>query len=460
MSWRDRMLRTIKRKLAFKTAALAMAMTFGSSCYATFPDVDSMLQNLRPIAPLTAPQLFYLTLALDAMVPYEPIRDDALLTLTPLADGSLRVVSQVANWQEMSVIGNRLQIMHDQRRGFSSGDQTPQLNNNKQSTELKNNPETVQALDSLGAKNSPTAEESVVDELTQEKRLNPNQPIKGAWIQVLADEVHQSERQELPGYRAHVLGAIIGRDLLVTPQFTFGLAAGYQHGQFDSAGYSGSFSATKRIAGTAYGRYDFECSPLYVLGTFSIGQLHYDNNRKILVPPYAGFGFVNIAHADFTAWEVDAYLEQGFTYRCKQLRIIPKFIAMYSHIDIEGYKEQDAFGLNLNVKYQDMDSLKVGVGAKLDYQNDFDYVTVFPALHAYWFYDFINDGQQATANFLGGGYAFLSQGPKSSPNSIILGGSLNVHSYRNTLVILQYDYMHSTNYNSQGVFIKLRHEWM
>lgn len=472
--------------------ALALsALSFSSA--ATFPDVDSMLQSYRPIAQIAAPQIYTLTLALDAARPFGQTRQDILLTLVPLADGSLWAASEGPMRQVNSAIHDRLLlVMESTESGYTSGDPMKALQQGtkklppevKSETPAKSVEATTHTIKPAEQPNHENKEEPAEKsaEIPAEKPTdntphqdNPDVPIeepvkyqdlskvhdiKGAWIQVLGDDIRQQNTEGTPGYHAQVLGAVIGRDLEIGPRMIMGVAGGYQQADVDQIGFSGSFLDIKRLHGTVYGRYHLQNCPIYMQGTLTFAHNRYDNSRLLIVPPYNGQGFVGYANADFTGWETDVYLETGIMNKLNKFRFTPKLFLNYAHLDVHGYKEADMFALNLNVKYEHMDALSLGTGAKLDYHNEFENVDVVPEAHAYVLYDFINDAQVATANFLGGGYTFLSQGP--TPNAITyeVGAALAVHSHTNTTIKLQYDLAARSDYFRQGVFIKIRHEWV
>lgn len=510
-----------------------------SSAWAIFPDVDSMLHAAEPSVCAAGSEICNLIDDLNALEVVPQQHFDALQTLIPVADGSLRAASDGAMRQVLSSINERLILVKVKNAytGFAAGDelQTKKKMRKTNSTETKplekeiketeksakdpedgpvekdktltkTEPNTksaadqaktassdkvtntkevvkekdksdasdktavkVEATDKNAAKKE-TTDKAVVKDATEkekekttekEKTAEVNKIIKhGLWLQILGDDITQKNRHQVPGYDAQVLGAVIGRDYLVTPQLTVGLAGGYQHADVKSRGPSGSFMGIKRFQATLYAGYNFIC-PFYLHAALTAAKDDYDNNRKILVPPINGTPnpFVRIAQADFDAWEANAYLETGYVWICGNFRAIPKVMLMYSHLDIDDYDEKDALDLDLHVQYHHMDSLPLGAGAKFDYINEFDNAYVVPEIHAYVFYDFINDTQIATANMLGGGFAFYSQGAKAADTSVEIGAGIAVHSYQNTAVFMQYDFVAKNDYHRHQAFIKIRHEW-
>lgn len=506
-----------------KNTLLAIALaSFSSISWATYSDVNAMLEALRPNAPVIAPQLNTLILSLDGLNPIPIQRRDALFTLAPAADGSLRMVSDGAMHEMHATIFDRVKKVKEvseTKTGIACGDQhlafdpkaywskkkaestaekatatktattktvtTDDLPSVKSSDDLPS----VKSTDDVKADNKAKVEKSKADanakkdtkatteaettttatpESTETAAVDLDTPLisdilnepRGAWMQILGADAFQYDRNNVPGYHGQMLGMLIGRDIQINDGLFIGIAGGYQQGDIDTIGLSGSYLDVKRYNGTLYGRFDFTDKPIFVQLALTLALNNYDNNRYILVPPAAGFGFSNIAHGEFDGWETNAHLEAGYTFTCKQIRLIPKAILEYSHMEFNNYEEHDAFFLDLNVKYDNMNAFDLGLGAQIEYRNDFDKVAVIPEAHLYVYHDFINANQVATANFYSGGYAFLSEGATPASNTVDLGVSMNVHSNGQTMVKIQYDYVTRSDYHRNEAFIKLRYEWV
>lgn len=507
--------------------ALALAC-FSSVSWATYSDVNAMLQALRPNAPVIAPQLNTLIISLDGLNSIPIQQRDALLTLAPAADGSLRITSDSAMHQMHATIFDRVQKYKEEREpkvpaGINCGDipwhkmklalenvaakagvtqtnaKTPATKTAKddidfaalnkddkaddktktekpadakaKSTESKKvteakkeeKPAAAKTDDKATKDTKETTAEVATDTSTSDDSALLgdilNEP-RGAWLQIIGTDAWQYERDAVPGYHADMLGLIIGRDHQINDSLFIGIAGGYQQTDVDTKGLSGSYLDVKRYNATLYGRFDFSNRPIFVNLALTLALNNYDNNRYILVPPAGGTGFVNIAHGDFDGWETNAHLETGYTWTCNHVRVIPKAILEYSHMEFNNYEEHDAFFLDLNVKYDNMNKFDLGIGAQVDYRNDYEKVSVIPEAHLYVYHDFINAKQVATANFYSGGYAFLSEGARPDSNTLDFGVSLNVHSNNQTMVKIQYDYVTRSDYHRNEAFIKLRYEWV
>ena len=477
------MSKSIKSTILPILLALKATGISGAVQASPYQNVDSMLQAARPSACAAGSELCTLVQDLDPLRQYEPLRSNALLTLIPVADGSLRAASEGTMRQMMSVLNDRLRHVKYTRPLESSAAELspPSDPAKKEEKKAEHKDEKLKTEAKTEAKTEPKTEAKTEPKTAPEKKLektsgkihekkleksgissgDPEENHhRGAWIQFLGQEARQNVRDDIPGYAAEVLGAIVGRDFLVSPNAIFGIAGGYQHAHVNSKGPSGSYLDIKRLHATFYGSYDFS-RPYYIHWSATVADLQYDNKRHIFVPLLQDthVPFVRIAQADFDGWEANATLETGYVYRCGHLEFIPKIMLLYSHLETDNYYENDAFDLNLSVKYENIDNLPLGAGFKLQYINEFEKAYVIPEMHAYAFYDFLRDPQTATASMLGGGFDFLSEGVRPAPAGIEVGVGFAVHSYQNTAVIIQYDYAAREDYHSHQAFIKVRHEW-
>ncbi len=417
-----------------------------SPAWAVFTDISAMFDALRPTAAVDAPELNQVIIAIDAL-PTQQQKLEALQTLIPSADGSLRVASEGPMRQMESVLYDRL-IRIKKDTGLSSGDEI-KAQTTDATTEA---PATTETTD---ATTDTTTESAVISSEADDLGLDPD---KGVWIQLLGNNTGQHERYGVPGYDADVIGLLIGRDHIFSDSLMIGAAMGYVHADVESRNFSGSFLDVKRFQGTLYAGFTFE-DPWFINGSLTLAYNDYDNNRKILIPPVGGVPFVRIAWTDFGAWETYAHLEGGYKWVCGHFHAIPKIMLTFSDFNINGYFERDAFGLDLDVKYEDMTFIPMGLGLKLEYQYEFDEAYVVPEMHAYAFHDFKHNAQNSKALFTSGGYDFLSQGAEPASNSYEVGAGIAVHSDKNMSVTMQYDYAGRRDYQRHNAFIKVRYEW-
>lgn len=282
---------------------------------------------------------------------------------------------------------------------------------------------------------------------------------KGVWAQLLGSSIDQKHRDDILGYDAHVWGLIIGRDGELNEQARVGFAGGYQQARTYSDVYSGSFFDVKRYQLSMYGRYDFGCNfynQWAITGAFN----RYDSKHKLLVLPSYGITTIsNIAHGIFTAWEADFYFETGYDYHWCNFQAIPKLFMTYRHFNPEGYFEKDALNLDLSVKYKDMDLLTFAGGFKFNYTAEFAKAFVVPEVHAYYFYNAVNDKQIAVATYVQATYPFYTQGSTPEQSHLEVGGALTLHSYKYMMIKLAYDAYWCSDYHRRQGYLQIRYHW-
>lgn len=202
----------------------------------------------------------------------------------------------------------------------------------------------------------------------------------------------------------------------------------------------------KRLQGTLYGIYLFSDYPVYLKSVITFAQNAYDDTRFT-------------AQSDYTATEWNAFIEKGYKIHCGNVQVVPKMSLMYSHLNPHSYIEYGDPTRNLHVFYDAMETLPLGLGLSIDYQNTFPKAYVVPEFHGMFFHDFIHDAQSAQFRLLNVSGFTQTVGPKPYANSVELGVGLVVHSFTNVMIRCQYDFVYSADYHRHQAFIKARYEW-
>lgn len=436
--------------------------------HAAFNDVESMLNAMRPTA-AAYPEINDVITALDALP--TDARQRALSTLTPVTDLSILAASESANRQMVKRLNQRMIAILSPQTGVSVGDEWDDIfaeeenkpkatkTESKADSQAKNDNDTdsLEAVDDDNAIDEQYQFSFISKKQVMEHKKDPN---KGLWMLALGSEARQKDQDNVHyGYKATVLGAIIGKDWVYKDRWVWGLAGGFQRAEADSKGPAGSQMDTKRFQASLYGYYTCPSS-FYALGLLTGAQNRYDSKRKIVIPAAGGVPNVfRSAHADFNGWETHAHLEIGKTWYKGNGYATPKLFTNYTHWNIESYQEHDAYGLNLNVRSNNIDSFVLGGGLDLEYRNHFNNAVVIPYLQVYVLHDFINDKQVTTSNMLGGGFDFMTESAKPKGTTLEAGTGINVRSYKNFIFDLHYDFAVRSKYTRHTVGLKLRYEW-
>lgn len=449
----------------------------------SYPDVRSMFEAIRIEAPVSAPDLNAVILAIDAL-PTEQQKMKAYSTLAPRTDLSLIAASESANRTFVKRLNRRLLELKEQK-GYSSGDAEEAWDDilddddevytgesasvkAKAKTESKSKPEVAQKTNTNILADEDLPPEPELDENEPGKHnFSFNKPAeepeeeiedKAVWMKLYGSETAQKNKDDIYGYDATMLGGFLGRDWLLNERIIIGVAAGYAQADIDSRGPSGTYMDTKRLSGSVYGYYNCPTG-LYTMGILTLAHNDYDNVRKVLVPPVGGFGVSTIAHADFSAWEIYGHVELGYNWQRKDWYIQPKIFSSFTHLNVNSYQEIDALSYNLNVRNHNIDNLLLGGGFLTEYHYHFNRAKVTPFMHAYVMYDFLKEKQTTLSNFQGGGYNFLTQGASPGGTTLEVGGGLSVHSYKDVMFDVQYDFATRNNLIRNTVSLKLRYQW-
>ncbi len=236
-----------------------------------------------------------------------------------------------------------------------------------------------------------------------------------AWIKPYYSRTEQDERNGIDGYDADTYGLVIGADGRVHPDWQIGAALSY--GTSDIKSDSPVTNQTQDIETwqtTLYANNEMtDTLTLNLIG--ALGFNTNESSRNIL------FGGINrLASAEYNSWHtlLDGELTKTYSVN-RKLSLGTSLRVQYVYLDIEGYTETGAGGLNLSVEGTNADSLVASIGGKLRYA-----VAANQNLtaHADVGYDFLADASSLISTYAGGGPSFVIQG--NSPDEIVYRGGL------------------------------------
>ena len=267
----------------------------------------------------------------------------------------------------------------------------------------------------------------------------------GIWAQGLGDYADQTERGLSNGYTATSYGVTAGADILTcNDSIRVGIGSGFGQTFINSRDFSGNTDINS-IPASIYGEYRDSNHPFYIDAAFTFIYNLYDGSRQVT----AGPTITRTADADYDGEQYSGYLEGGYSFFYKTLRLTPLVSFQYMHLHTSSYTETDAGALDLNVGSQDYDMAQTGLGAKLGYPVDTKYGTLLPDLHFKWLYDWIGDNQATTASFTGGGTSFGTNGFAPAQSGFDFGAKLDFKTKYNVTVGLDYDFLFKDDYYEQ-----------
>ncbi|MDD5096864.1 MAG: autotransporter domain-containing protein [Candidatus Omnitrophica bacterium] len=271
------------------------------------------------------------------------------------------------------------------------------------------------------------------------------------WAQTFDTYIHQNPRGTSNGYNANIWGIIGGYDTQVSPNLAFGVSAGYARDEIRSK----DFSARTQIDSYQLGVYgSFTRLAYYLDSVLSFAYNQYDASRKINFA-----GLERTPTSNYGGQQYSAYFEGGYNFDYHQLRLTPLASIQYTRLNIDGYTEKNAGAANLEVDPQGSDFLQSGLGAKIAYRIEKKDFSIIPDFHFKWLYSLINDNQQATSTFTGGGGSFTTSGFNLPTSSYNLGSKWTILAKNNISVSLNYDYEVKPDFFSHSGYINVRHEF-
>ncbi len=261
----------------------------------------------------------------------------------------------------------------------------------------------------------------------------------GVWIQALGNNMEQKFRKGVDGFESNAFSTTIGIDYLVGRNTRLGLAGGYGYADVKSKGSGNASDDIHSYNVSMYGSYDTADlreertggknhrnaikkhgeDYWHVDGVLGFAWNEYDSRREINLGSTK-----RTAKAEHSgqAWSAKTEFGYMFTFEStKSLQITPFAGLEYSCLRMNGYKENGAGALNLNVKGKSYHEIEQTLGVRGQYPIETDIGTVIPAVKAAWLYDYIGDRYETRASFAGGGQSFVSRGAKPAKSGVLIG---------------------------------------
>jgi len=272
---------------------------------------------------------------------------------------------------------------------------------------------------------------------------------QGMWARGLGSYLHQGARDASNGYDANLWGVATGYDVLLREDLRFGGGFGYAKNQIKSKDNSGD-AAADSFQGTLYA--GFTKNAGYINGSLSLSYNCYRSSRQIVFP-----GVNRTANSEYDGQQYSLYLEGGHTLKTGRFALTPLASIQYENLRLDGYTEKNAGDLNLKVDRQNYNMALTGVGLKLGYSVQGSYGTFIPELHAKWLYDLMNDKQQSTATFTGGGASFATSGFKPARSSYHLGTKISLITMNNIELSVDYDFEFKNDFYGHSGYVNARY---
>ncbi len=229
-----------------------------------------------------------------------------------------------------------------------------------------------------------------------------------------------SERQ---GFDFYALDFTIGADYLVSDQFLVGAAAGYTFSDNDFDGSGGSLESNAyNLTGFA----TYFVDNWYVEGVLEISFLDMDTERRI-VYSIPSDTLSRTASGNSDGFEIAGTIGAGYNIQLEQATVTPFAQLTELRVDIDGFTETGANGLNLRVDEQDITSRRSRLGVIAVYPVSMDFGILSPQARLEWEHEFENDSRAITSRFasdpFGSPFQVLTEDPERDTFNFSLGAA-------------------------------------
>lgn len=238
----------------------------------------------------------------------------------------------------------------------------------------------------------------------------------GTFVNGVGSFGSKSSTDRAVGFDFHSVGATAGVDYRFTDRLVAGLAFSYLRtdaditfglGQVDSNSYGVSLYGTY-YAGPAY---------IDVLGGFT--WYDYDTTRRIVYGPGPGGPSTAVDRTAKGATNGRQYafnVGAGYEFRHQALTATPYGRVELLHLDVDGYTESGANGLDLQVKTQTVESLLMVLGGRLAYALSTPLGVLLPQVRGEWRHEALNDGRAIKAQFANDPFNTVFSIPTDKPD--------------------------------------------
>ncbi len=269
-----------------------------------------------------------------------------------------------------------------------------------------------------------------------------------AWVRAFGNWSDQNNRRGVAGFESDTGGLVIGADAPLSDKLRAGAAFSYAKSSIKSKSTTAASKVdvdTFEVVGYASYNIDPQTDINYQL---DVGTNKASSSREVT---FMG----TRAKADFDSVVVHGSVGIGRLMPISPATSwTPSVRVDYTHMRTEGYTEDGAGALNLDVDAQTYRELLLTGDAKVSHQFEGGLKLLANASLGY---DFINKQAKSTSTFTGGGPAFVTDGLDVSPWFYRLGAGLAKETGKGVEYSVRYDMEGRTSgYLNQSVSAKVR----
>lgn len=225
----------------------------------------------------------------------------------------------------------------------------------------------------------------------------------GLFVNVIGGTADRDVTDGEDGFDADASGVTVGGEYRVKSNLVVGLAVGLENTDVDfrtSATVAGGGLESDQTNVTAYGLY-FKGNS-YVDVALGFGSGTYDLERRITIPDStsATGTFNDTAIASTDSSSVRFSVGVGTESTNGIFTGAPFARLSYLNLDIDGYEESGAEELNLNVRSQSIDSVALGLGARILATISTSRAIVLPQVSVEWVHEYSDSRRQIVSSYV------------------------------------------------------------
>lgn len=194
------------------------------------------------------------------------------------------------------------------------------------------------------------------------------------------------------GFDFYSVGVLGGADYRLTDNLILGAALNFTFADADYDQFLGDVDAYSYGA-LLYGTY--YQGPAYVDAHAGFNWNEYDITRRVAFPTID-----RTATADTDGRQYSMGAGAGYDLRRGPVTVTPFGRVEYIRLDIDGYSERGAAGLDLAIRDQTVESFQTALGVTMSYAWSVPFGVLVPQIRGEWRHEFLNDERSITATYV------------------------------------------------------------
>ena len=224
----------------------------------------------------------------------------------------------------------------------------------------------------------------------------------GAFISGSFGTGDKDESSREDGFDFDTHGVTVGVDYRLLNELVLGTAFSYSHFEstFDTSSNSaGGGNDTDGYIFSIYGTYYLD--NFYVEGIGSAGWADHHSRRNIVIPSFTAVAPLDrTAKGNTDSSQYSLSVGSGYNAHIGSVDFGPYARLTYLKLEIDGFKESGANGLNLEVEDQDITSLISAIGMQVSKKFSWRWGVWFPQIRGEWDHEFENDAKTTTTTYV------------------------------------------------------------